>query len=162
MRKPRNPWKKLLTGLKNSAKCSYKEGSRFHEKKVVTVTAEDLEDLFMRQNGRCFWLGIKIDPMGIYKAWNHLAPSLDRIDNKKPYQPDNLVITTRFANLGRGRLTMAEFAPMARKIRSDIANEMWPKFLFDEWMPADMAAMVESGRESRRRAADKCKQLPLI
>jgi hypothetical protein len=158
-RRKRNPWRKLLTGLKNSAKCSYKEGSRFHDKKVVTVTAEELEDIFLRQNGRCFWLGIKIDPELIYETWNHLAPSLDRIDSEGPYSAENIVITTRFANLGRGRLTMKKCADQIRDVRKAIANEMWPKYLFDEWKPGDFAQMVESGRESRRRAAKNQLQL---
>lgn len=134
-RAPRNPWVKLLNNKRNSAQVFqlYKHGAA--GKKQVLMTWEEIRDQFERQKGRCFWLGVKIDPMHIFVSWHPLAPSLDRLDNAKCYEVGNVVITTRFANLGRGRLTVEQFIPHIRKLRKLLDGEMWPKFLFDELPP---------------------------
>ena len=61
------------------------------------------------QGGKCFWLDIDID--FTMKDWLR-SPSLDRLDNTKGYTIDNVVLTTRFANLGRsvvGQKDMRKF-----------------------------------------------------
>ena len=73
----------------------------------VLITAADLESQWFKQDGKCYWLNMPLDLGLLYK--NHpdwypkhpAAPSVDKIDESGDYTPDNIVITSRFANLGR-------------------------------------------------------------
>jgi hypothetical protein len=69
------------------------------------VTMKFLEDLFKKQKGKCYWLGIDLDVTGVDKL---RKPSLDRLDNTRGYFQDNVVITTLFANTGRRDATTNE------------------------------------------------------
>lgn len=126
MAKKRDPWKRIVANLKDNR---YAKDDRSKE---ITITAEDVEAQFLRQKGRCYWLGVPIDPNTLFQSWDHLAPSLDRLDPRRGYVPDNVVVTTRFANLGRGRLTISRAKDQVRKLRKLIANDMWPVFPFDD------------------------------
>jgi len=118
MRK-RNPWKKLLSNVKSTA--GVKEYRRTQRKDgSVPPLAEDfvktrvefdevfLENLFGKQNGRCYWFPeIELDPSLLYVARHPMAPSVDRLvskvtENEGHYTEDNVVLTTRFCNFGRG------------------------------------------------------------
>lgn len=141
----RNPWKALRSKKQSSAQVFqlYRHGEA--GKKKVEITWEEIRDQFNQQNGRCYWLGVKIDPMDIFDPWNALAPSLDRLDNDKGYVVGNVVITTRYANLGRGRLSADKVAPFVKQLRRLISNEMWPKFQFETPLEiAPIAPTVES------------------
>lgn len=64
-----------------------------------------LENLKEKQNGLCYWLKIPID----FTLKDKLRkPSLDRLDNSKGYEPDNVVLTTVFANTGRRDASILE------------------------------------------------------
>ena len=73
----------------------------------VLITSEDLRNQWKNQGEVCFWLKIPLDFDLLYNdhpdwvAKHPLAPSVDRIDDTKDYTPDNIVITSRFANFGR-------------------------------------------------------------
>ncbi len=128
----RNPWKTLLSKKLNSYKLVMNKDRRCIGKRDIRLTWENLRDQFELQKGRCYWLGVKIEPQGIFESWNHLAPSIDRLDTELPYQPGNIVITTRFANLGRGMLTEKQFIPQIKKLRKQLECEMFPVHLYNE------------------------------
>lgn len=130
----RNPWKAMLSKKRSSAQffSSQKLG-----KKRILITWEDIRDQFERQDGRCWWLGVKINPLDIFESYNILAPSLDRRDNDHDYLPSNIVIATRFANLGRNTLSTDQFIPFVKELRKRIYGDMWPRFLFEEEQIAD-------------------------
>jgi len=103
-----NPYKKILS----NAKGAQNGWNKKHQKvginrpvKIFTVTPEDIEEVFLRQNGRSKWLGIKIDIYDVFRTHYPLAPSLDRLDNNKDYTPDNICISTRFENWGFNKAT---------------------------------------------------------
>jgi len=70
------------------------------------VTPKYLRELLKSQNGKCYWLGIELDTT---KKDALRTPSVDRLDNSKGYTRDNIVLTSRFANLGRQTATVTEF-----------------------------------------------------
>lgn len=81
--------------LLRSSRSSARQTNREH-----TLTVEDIRALHLQQEGLCYWLGI---PLGDESLPNRhpLKPSLDRLDCSRGYTPDNVVLTTTFANLGR-------------------------------------------------------------
>lgn len=70
------------------------------------ITSKFLRGLYEKQNGLCYWLKI---PLDIENNDELTAPSLDRLDNDKGYSFDNIVLSSRFANLGRNTSTKEEF-----------------------------------------------------
>lgn len=73
----------------------------------VLITAADLEAQWEKQGKVCYWFKIPLDFGLLYKDhpdWypkHPGAPSVDKIIESGDYTPDNIVITCRFANLGR-------------------------------------------------------------
>jgi hypothetical protein len=105
MMKKRNPWLKLLRKVEL---CGSKIASRSREK-MVTITEDDLRNQWDTQNGKCYWLGLDLCIDDVYTSNNPFGPSVDRLDNDRDYTPDNIVICTMFANMGRGRIPAQEF-----------------------------------------------------
>ena len=126
----RNPWKRVLANVMLSAeygcfggsarnpknrpdKCRGSQSTKRHK---VFVNAQDLERKFNEQGGRCFWLGVPINPNWVYRPHFVFAPSVDRLDNEKDYEYDNIVISTRFANVGRRNTKSGVFAKMVKAL----------------------------------------------
>ena len=63
------------------------------------LTVEDIKELFIKQNGLCYWFKVPLIPSNIKK--HPQQPSLDRLDNTKGYTKDNVVLTCYSANIGR-------------------------------------------------------------
>jgi len=61
---------------------------------------KDLESLWEKQDGVCYWTGMKMDKVHGFRK-NPKAVSADRIDGDKPYTLDNIVLCCFWANLGR-------------------------------------------------------------
>jgi|TARA_R110000824_G_scaffold211640_1_gene397551 hypothetical protein len=91
--------------------------------KKVSVTVEDLKDIFEEQRGCCHWLGIPLDPNNNYIANHPLAVSIDRIDNSEGYHKYNIVLCCRFANLGRGPFNNEDFRDVIEFIKDDICGK---------------------------------------
>lgn len=76
-----------------------KSSSKFYG---IFFNEKELEKLFEKQGRRCYWLNIPLDPMNIFIPHHPLSISVDRLDNSIEYELDNIVISSRMANLGRG------------------------------------------------------------
>jgi hypothetical protein len=73
----------------------------------IYITPLDIEEIWNKQSGKCYWFGIDLDLDLLYKDhpdWmpkHPLAPSIDKIKVDGDYSKENIVICTRFANFGR-------------------------------------------------------------
>lgn len=124
----RNGFKKLIENIKKNALYKDENGeytkinssvnrkglfekrtekSKLYNPPKLCLTEEDLVKIWNSQNGKCHYFDIELDMDLLYSnspnyiPSHPLAPSVDRIDNSKDYTIDNVVICTRFANLGR-------------------------------------------------------------
>ena len=87
--------------------------------KSITITADDLIDMFEQQNGKCYWSALPLDPA--YNKIKHhpFAISSERLDNSLPYSRDNVVLCRRMFNLGRMAYPEHEFAVAMRQLKEE-------------------------------------------
>ncbi len=102
----RNPYKKMMANVKISGRRNLEEQTKLRKnknfkQKDIEITWEDLEKKFKEQNGKCYWFKNNINLEQVFIPHSPLAPSVDRLDDTIGYIYNNIVITTRFANLGR-------------------------------------------------------------
>jgi len=64
-----------------------------------TITVDDINELYEKQNGLCYWFKIPLIPSLSTK--HPQQPSLDRLDRNRGYTKDNIVLTCYSANIGR-------------------------------------------------------------
>ena len=64
-----------------------------------TLTVEDINEMFLNQQGLCYWFKVPLIPSNHVK--HPQQPSLDRLDRTKGYTKDNVVLTCYSANIGR-------------------------------------------------------------
>jgi hypothetical protein len=70
-----------------------------HRKLDNTLTVSDINELYERQNGLCYWFKVPLIPSPNQK--NPQQPSLDRLDRNRGYTKDNIVLACYSANIGR-------------------------------------------------------------
>lgn len=93
----------ITKNKKTKRKAGERIRNRFYKDKEINLSY--LEELKNKQNGLCYWLKIPID----FTLQDKLRkPSLDRLDNTKGYEIDNIVLTTLFANTARRDATINE------------------------------------------------------
>ncbi len=64
-----------------------------------TLTVDDINEIFDKQNGLCHWFKIPLIPSN-HKKYPQ-QPSLDRLDSNLGYTKDNVVLCCYSANIGR-------------------------------------------------------------
>ena len=99
--------KKIISNIKfgqtrNAARKKLGQGLSVKE---IQLTADDLIQKFKDQNGKCFWSNINFDESYNKITRHPLAISVDRLNNDKGYIYDNVVLTLRVFNLGKGSYT---------------------------------------------------------
>lgn len=115
---PNKYWNKMMSNVRQSAKGgSYgtsRLGQLVNEKREfipyeVSITVEDLKHIWDMQEGRCYWMGGYMLIEDLFVAHSPFAPSVDRKDSTAGYFRNNIVLTTRFANKGRGCYDASDF-----------------------------------------------------
>lgn len=79
--------------------------------KEHNITVDDINEMFVKQNGLCYWFGVPLLPSEKHK--HPQQPSIDRLDRNKGYTKDNVVLCCYSANIGR----------------NENDTETWKKFL---------------------------------
>lgn len=67
--------------------------------KEYNLTVNDVNEMFDKQNGLCYWFNVPLLPSNCSK--HPQQPSLDRLDRTKGYTKDNVVLCCYSANIGR-------------------------------------------------------------
>jgi hypothetical protein len=87
----------------------------------TNLTPEYIQELWNKQNGLCYWFKI---PMTItYKSKYPSKPSIDRLDNSKPYTIENCVLCCYSANIGRNVNNVNDWILFIDSIKKKIIEE---------------------------------------
>lgn len=85
-----------------------------------TLTVEQLDIQYEKQNGLCYYTGqpLKLPDMTLSYTANACNKniSIDRIDSKKDYTVDNIVLCTIDANLAKQQLSVEQFLTLCRQV----------------------------------------------
>ena len=117
--------KKLMSNIKfgqtrNAARKQLGQGLRVQ---AVEINSADLIKKFNKQDGRCYWSNIKMNENFNYITRHPLAISVDRLNNQLGYTYDNLALTLRVFNLGKGSF-VGDFASVIKTIKESWADEL--------------------------------------
>jgi hypothetical protein len=94
----------------------------------IYLTEQDLVEIWNKQNQLCYWFNIPLDLNLLFNTHPNyypkhpLAPSVDRIDDKKDYTKDNVIICCRLANFGRNVYPFQEFHDIIKTVKGEIQN----------------------------------------
>lgn len=130
-RKPKNPWSQLLKNVIGTQKFNAWHQARGSNRpvKAISITEQDIMDVFEKQNGLSRWLHIPLDPMDVFKKHYPFAPSIDRIDNSIGYTPENICIATRFENYGFNKCTDATRQECIARLKNHISANTLTEFI---------------------------------
>lgn len=106
-------WKILWNNVKLSARHGA-GGARISKlrgygERDLTITLDEIKELWDNQQGRCHWLGIKMSLEDLEVKDSPFAPSVERLNNDLGYVQGNVVLASRFANRGRGAYNGDDF-----------------------------------------------------
>lgn len=93
--------KTLIRSIKHRAKAKEIE---------FTICYEDLSRLWKEQAGKCFYTNI---PLTFNIPWGRSEISVDRVNPKKGYTPDNIVLSAFIFNSVKTSLTIDELSHLA-------------------------------------------------
>ena len=83
------------------------------------ITTDDIVNLYIRQQGKCALTGLPLEFTRGGKFMNNANPNsctMDRIDNKKGYELDNIQLTSWRANCYRGVIPLDEFKEFCKSV----------------------------------------------
>jgi len=105
----------LDENIKNEIETMYEEIR--HENS--NITAAELEEIFVNQDGKCYWSGLPLIAQTNGTTGYSLSMSPDRLDNSGKiwgdYTKNNIVITTQFVNRGRRDINPEDIAHQCRQ-----------------------------------------------
>jgi hypothetical protein len=78
-----------------------------------SLTIDDLAAMYEQQQGRCVLTAWPI--AWSERGWDHTA-SIDRIDNTKSYELENVQLVHKSVNMARGTLEVQQFVDMCRAV----------------------------------------------
>jgi hypothetical protein len=90
--------KKLHSSICGLQKFNKKYGKTVKE---IEVSYIDIYKKYDDQDGKCYYTGFPLEAKYNYISYHPFAISVERLDNNLSYNSNNIVLTTRFANLAR-------------------------------------------------------------
>lgn len=88
--------------------------------KIFTLTLEELDLIYEKQKGLCFYTGEElILANSARNCMKETNISIDRIDNDKGYELDNIVLCSKMVNISRNTYTQQEFITMCRCVANN-------------------------------------------
>ncbi len=96
---------------------SVRVGAR-KRKMEITITRENLRELWIKQEGKCYYTGIEMN-----QTWNKKHPqqvSVDRLNASKHYHIDNIVLCCQSINYAKNCYPLQEFIDFINKIRKSL------------------------------------------
>ena len=93
------------------------ELSALSRNKNWEVTLDDLADIADKQNKKCAFTGLDLIFTGDF---NDITASLDRIDNSKGYENNNLQWVHKKINIMRGQLTIEDFTNLCKLVADKV------------------------------------------
>lgn len=85
--------------------------------KKLEITIRDLKSMYKTQKGKCYWWPcIDLQPESKCTLYQ---PSIDRLDNSKGYTLNNVVLCSRWANLGRNQATKEQYQELVDHIMTN-------------------------------------------
>jgi hypothetical protein len=87
------------------------------------MTEDDLQDLYDEQLGKCYWLGVDLEPSPIHRYPAKISP--DRLNRQAGYTKDNVVLTSVFANVGRNSCDVLSFVEYMKKNMDVFGKGVW-------------------------------------
>ena len=112
--------KKILNGIAYSQGRNKVSGRPV---KLVTITEQDVVDMFNKQSGKCYWSNLPLNAS--YNKIKHhpFAISPERLDNSLPYDINNVVLCRRMFNLGRMSFPEKDFVNVMTQLKEEYTNE---------------------------------------
>ena len=86
-----------------------------HRNKECNIDVNYVNELYEKQNGKCYWFGVELLP-SINKK-HPQQPSLDRLDNNLGYIKGNVVLSCYSANIGRNDNDYSTWNEFIKKIQ---------------------------------------------
>lgn len=118
----RDPFRKLHANIRISGARSQrarKDTRPSNPVRDISITPDDLRRKYEEQNGCCHWTGMPLEMERIFTPYDMAMPSVDRLDPDQGYHYENIVLTTRFLNVGRGRMSIGETVAFLTRLRGD-------------------------------------------
>jgi hypothetical protein len=94
-----NKENKNLTRKKNWHIRAIPDIKKRKNRGIFDIDSQFLLETFNKQNGKCYWFGVDLVTDSGKK--HPFQPSVDRLDNSKGYEKNNVVISSLIANFSR-------------------------------------------------------------
>ena len=84
----------------------------------VSITEQDIKDIWDRQDGLCFYTRKQLIIPNTFPEYdsNKLSPSIDRIDSSLPYTKENIQIVLKIVNYMKLEMSHDEFVEKCKQV----------------------------------------------
>lgn len=108
--------------------------ARYRSKLPSDLTSEFMVELWNKQEGLCFYSGVKMAEPIMGGGRNSLSASIDRIDPKLGYTKNNVVWCTWICNAGKSDLSVQEYLSVCQSVVDRLSAKI--KLGFDPQLEA--------------------------
>jgi len=98
-----------------------------HDKYEVTITIDNLLNMWQNQNGECYLTKIKMDTMSSERSLKNV--SIDQIDAGKGYTLDNIGLCCESINLSKMQMTKDEFIEQLKLAGKNIKDKFYENII---------------------------------